>query len=55
MTGTRIMKSSIQLCSQTLMVAFLLKGNVQGNGDIQKVYDGTCSNAQGCCRDVGLL
>ena len=43
--------------------AFLLKGNVQGNGDIQvqgngdiqQVYDGTCSNAQGCCHDIGLL
>ena len=35
--------------------AFLLKGNVQGNGDIQQVYDGTCLNAQGCCCDVGLL
>ena len=35
--------------------AFLLKGNVQNNDDIQQVYDGTCLNAQGCCRDVDLL
>ena len=34
---------------------FLLKENVQDNDDIQKIYDGTCLNAQGCCCDVDLL
>ena len=36
--------------------AFHLKRNGQTNDDIQQVYvDGTCLNAQGCCRDVDLL
>ena len=35
--------------------AFLLKGNVQNNDDIQQDYDGTCLNAQGCCYEVDLL
>ena len=35
--------------------AFLLKGNVQNNDDIQQVYDGTCLNVQGCCHEVDLL
>ena len=35
--------------------AILLKGNVQGKDDICQIYDGTCSNAQGCCYDIDLL
>ena len=35
--------------------AFLLKGNVQDNDDIQQIYDGTCLNAPGCCCDIDLL
>ena len=35
--------------------AFLLKGNVQDKDDVCQIYDGTCSNAQGCCHDVELL
>ena len=35
--------------------AFLLKGNVQNNDDIQQVYNVTCLNMQGCCCDVDLL
>ena len=35
--------------------AFLLKGNVQNKDDICQIYEGTCSNAQGCHHDIDLL
>ena len=53
MTGTKTAKSFHQIVISD--DAFLLKGNVQNNDDIQQVYDGACLNMQGCCRDVDLL
>ena len=31
------------------------KGDIQGKDDIHQIYDGTCLNAQGCCREADLL